>query len=518
MSKHSNKHLKRAALFISGAAAVLGLASCTKSFCTNQDKANQLYAAYGNIFEPTIDQKEVDKTDSENAQKTKNANREALYSTLTNNYGYSLPDQAFMTFITDKAEKEANNTYTVWLDDTNNNESQAKDIAFHVALYAGLDDNNNVQDLWTNFDAWYEQAVADPEIGILKTPSTNYVTIMKNTMNSVINQNYACIAPSNEFFRQDGTNIYIEGKSWGQSFKQFGFLEGLFVYPFAYIVHAISENLGDSGWAQILAIFVVTLLVRSVTVISSISQSKQQAKQQAIQPQLEELQKKFPDSQTDKDQRQQFAMAQAQLMKKNKVHPMFSLLFLIIQFPLFICVWSALQGSAALASGNWFGLSLTTRVSTCIQSYSTTPGALTGVLIFVFMSLANILSSLTGLWMNNWRTKNFGSTTPAQKDANGNTIDPNRTMKIMTYVMMVFVIFMGWNLPAAMGIYWFIGAVMSIAQTILMEAIQSRHRHQLQANTGDGSTLAAIRRSKHHDNKKPNKKDKKNKSDKPLWR
>lgn len=88
----------------------------------------------------------------------------------------------------------------------------------------------------------------------------------------------------------------------------------------------------------------------------------------------------------------------------------------------------------------------------------------------------------------------------------------------MTYVMMVFIVIMGWNLPAGMGIYWLIGAVISVAQTVAMELVQTHSRHKLAAAMGDGTDLAAIRRSKHH-TMSTSKKDKKaDKSDKPLWR
>jgi membrane protein insertase Oxa1/YidC/SpoIIIJ len=80
---------------------------------------------------------------------------------------------------------------------------------------------------------------------------------------------------------------------------------------------------------------------------------------------------------------------------------------------------------------------------------------------------------------------------------------------------------MGWNLPAGMGIYWLLGSLISIFQTLIMELIQTRNRHKFAENTGDGSTLAAVRRSKHHSSTKAEadkKAAKKNKSDKPMWR
>ena len=50
MSKSPNKWIRRVRIALAGIVAVFGLTSCTKSFCTNQDKANQLFAYYGNIY------------------------------------------------------------------------------------------------------------------------------------------------------------------------------------------------------------------------------------------------------------------------------------------------------------------------------------------------------------------------------------------------------------------------------------------------------------------------------------
>lgn len=543
MRNHSNRLLKRLMVVFAGIIAAFSLSGCTKSFCTNQDKANQLFAYYGNIYSDTllIDENTKDEYDysEDNASrealiKKQNTNRTKLFTTVNSsgNYTtwYELNSEAgkdFLTFMNDKAVNFRDTNYSLWMNGTLDDiksEVEAKAIAWHVGIYAGLNKDDTgvvtgVSDLWVNMNSWYNEAINDSEIGILGAPANNYIKAIQTNAAVAYNANTACITPTSGVFEQGGSKIYIEGKTWGQAFKDYGFLEGLLVYPMAWLVHVISTSLGDTGWAQILAIVVVTLLVRLITVLSTLSQSKSQAKQQKIQPLLNELQKKYPDNQTDKEQRQALAMEQAKIMKKNKIHPMLPLLFMIIQFPLFICVWSALQGSAALAAGNWFGLSLTTRVSECFTNYKGTPGAIVGILVFILMSIANILSSMTGLWMNTWRTKNFGTMgiQTSKTDANGKPVDPNKTMKIMTYVMMVFVLIMGWSLPVGMGIYWFIGAVIAIAQSILTEALQARARHRNAANTGDGSTLAAIRRSSHHT--MSDKKDKKNKkSDKPMWR
>lgn len=544
MRNHSNRLLKRLMIVFFGIIAAFSLSGCTKSFCTNQDKANQLFAYYGNLYSETllIDESTKDdfdyssKNETEEASRVKlikvqNEHRKTLFGNSTSYQGmttwYDLvvegSDKSFLSFMDNKARQFRDDNYTYWMDGTLasiKTVEEAKAVAWHVGMYAGLtysDETNTtvtgVAEPFTNTELWFNEAVKDPDLGLLKSPSFGFIETIKTNAAIGYNTNTACITPVSGTFNQNNAKIYIEGKTWGQAFKEYGFLEGLFVYPFAWLVHAISDGLGGTGWVQIFAIFVVTILVRIVTVLSTLVQSKSQAKQQRIQPQINELMKKYPNAQEDPEERRALSLEQAQLMKKNHVHPMLPLLFMIIQFPLFICIWSALQGSASLASGNWYGLSLTTKVSECFTNYAETNGAIVGILIFIFMSLANVLSSCTGLWINNWKTKVLGnqSMQPTKKDANGNPMDPNKTMKIMTYVMMAFVLFMGWSLPVGMGIYWFIGAIISILQSLLTEAIQARVRHRDAENTGDGTTLAAIRRSAHHTG--TNKK-----SEKPLWR
>lgn len=532
MRTNTNRFVKRWIAPIAGTIAVLSLSGCTKAFCTNQDKANQLFGYYGNLYANQVvdTQTVLDDSTTELSYDAKklNTHRSTLFSTLSEEKGLSSPDVAFLDFMDQKAKKFAEDNASLWKTGgalaSSTSNGIAKEIAWHVGIYAGIKEENGktvVGNLWQNFDAWYEEAVLDDSVGILKAPSAGWVATMKSVTATAINTNTACISPESKTFQQDGSSIYVEGKTWGQAFAEYGFLEGLFVYPFAYIIHAISTAFSNYEWAQILAIVVVTLMARIFTVISSVFQSRTQSKQAKIQPLLNELQKKYPNNATDREEKQAMAMEQARIMKKAKVHPLLPMLFMIIQFPLFICVWSALQGSAALAGGNWLGLSLTTKVSECFMNYPNTPGALTGIFIFIFMTIGNVLSSATSMFFTSWRTKNFGGAQPTRTDANGNVMDPNKTMKTISIVMMGFVVIMGWNLPAGMGIYWFLGAVISIFQTLLMEIFQTRNRHRLAAETGDGSTLAAIRRSKHHDKTKAEadrKGNKKSKSDKPLWR
>jgi YidC/Oxa1 family membrane protein insertase len=513
------------------AAGIFVLTGCTKSFCTNQDKANQLYAYYGDIYETSADPVA---TDTDDNVKTQTKNRETLYATLTTGTvgstsisstyaaGFALPTKTYQAYMEQKATDFASTNYKLWTDGTIDtlDDAKALKIAKHVGIYAGLTSENKVATTWTNMDSWYKDAVET--IGYVDCPSSGFINTLKSTANNAISKNYSCITPKSHTFTQDGSAIYIEGKTWGQAFHEYGFFEGLFVFPFAWLIHTISECLGDTAWAQILAILVVTLIVRIVSVFSQLFQNKSTERQQMIQPELNALQAKFPNSNTDPDERRQMMMAQSAIMKKAKVHPLMPLLFLILQYPLFICIWSALQGSAALASGNVFNLSLTTPASTCFQNYADTPGALFGIIFFFITCIGSILASMCGMWFNSWKQKAGITPAPAAKqDANGQAMDPNRTMKIMSFVFIAFYIIMSWQLPVAMNIYFFLGSLITIIQEVLMEAAAAKRRHRLAAATGDGTNLAAIRRSKHNRDDEMNGKSKKkgkNDSDKPLWR
>ena len=46
-------------------------------------------------------------------------------------------------------------------------------------------------------------------------------------------------------------------------------------------------------------------------------------------------------------------------------------------------------------------------------------------------------------------------------------------MKMFTYIMMAMIIFMGFTLVSAMVVYWFVGALFSIVQTLVVEKITS---------------------------------------------
>ena len=64
----------------------------------------------------------------------------------------------------------------------------------------------------------------------------------------------------------------------------------------------------------------------------------------------------------------------------------------------------------------------------------------------------------------------------AKLNVNNAANQQNKTMKIMSVVMMVFTIVMGFMLPSAMGVYWLSGGLMSMLQTGITQLIMTKSK------------------------------------------
>ena len=85
------------------------------------------------------------------------------------------------------------------------------------------------------------------------------------------------------------------------------------------------------------------------------------------------------------------------LYKKYKVHPFASLLIIFVQFPVFICVWNALQGSASLSRDAVLGLRLSDTIWSVLSNFSgwpSNPGWWTALVLVILMSAAQMFLCL----------------------------------------------------------------------------------------------------------------------------
>ena len=496
---------KRTRLTIVGISVLAGallLSGCTASFCSTKDKAHILYAYdYGvsDYYDHEVENSKPVFEDNTNIYyvvnvPTSTSSGIGKVNTDATKAGLQVPSNNYFVKMDQLVLKTALKTA--------NSNVDFKTVTFDQAINA-LDaygylkyDGEKLWDGWKDLNKQLKDLAADPEtngIAIDDLPTNDYMTLYQKDMNSLINGYRSCLAiAENEYgyygyangaqYRQsDKVSVQIEAKSWGYAWKK-GFFEGLLVFPIGWLTETFVINFKNAGviggLAQLLAIFAITFIVRSLMLVITIRQTTANAKMQALQPEITKIQNKYPNANTNNYEKQMMAQEMSKLYKKHKINPFGALLVMIVQFPVFICVWGALQGSASLSSDSIFNLHLSDAINTVLFNGANwgNGSAVTALILFLLMAAAQVVSMLLPQWIQKRKRKNVASLgkNPAQ------TEQQNR-MKMFTYIMMAMIIFMGFTLPSAMGVYWFVGALFSIGQTFVIELINN-HKNKKKGN------------------------------------
>lgn len=500
-----------AVAFLAGALVLTG---CTNSFCSKKDKAHLLFAfdrGVTNYCDSTENASEEDKLLIETATNNPgdyvvydvNAQVKGvatisqdsyLYSLIANaekNY-YSVPtlnyfvefDKKVLNLAIDAANADGA-SYTL-ADITAEQIGGDNIIADNETFVPGILDeygylkfyeasSTKAEDkIWHKWGIINNEIRTEAVVGIDECPTSDFVKFYQSQMNTRVNNSRACIALKDGYYghygtANDKTKVLITGKNWGYAWKT-GFLSGLLVYPIGAAIDWLTSSMLPGvghGWAQLLAILIVTVVVRGLMLAVTFKQTTASSKMQALQPEVAKIQAKYPNANTNNYEKQKLAEETQKLYKKNGINPFGSILIMLIQFPIFICVWGAMQGSAWLSTDAVLGLHLSDSISSVLTTWSNwrnagETGVITALVLFLLMSGAQVVSMLLPQWLQKNKMKKVQKLgkNPAQKENN------NR-MKWFTYIMMIMIIIMGFSLASAMGVYWLIGALISITQTLI---------------------------------------------------
>lgn len=339
---------------------------------------------------------------------------------------------------------------------------------------------------YTRLEKWNNEIIQ--EKGANFAMNNDFLNLYETTLTQKVAQLKTCISIDNELYghiSSDPLNetVYITNKAeggfwanWGNAFKEHGFLEGLLVYPIGYGVESMSHSFGLNGWGQIGAVLLMTVIIRSIFMLITLPSTISQQKMTFLQPEIAKLQAKYPNSNTNQYEKQRMAQAQMALYKKHKVHPFLSILVMIVQFPLFICVWNALTGAASLSRDSVLGLYLSDTIWMTLTNstgWPALPGWWTALVLILLMSGAQIVAMMLPQWLNKKRMKAMPKLAVNQAQN-----DSQKQMKMMSWIMTAVVIIMGFTLPSAMGVYWFAGAIFSIVQTLITQSIMYRKKKE----------------------------------------
>ena len=145
------------------------------------------------------------------------------------------------------------------------------------------------------------------------------------------------------------TDLKINSGSYG------GLWESLFIKPLSYLIIQIGKFLGNYGWS----IIVVTILIRLIIFPISQKSAMQSENMSFAQKDMEKLEKKYHnrDSQEDQMLKAQEMMA---IYKKYNINPMSGCLFAFIQMPLFFAFLESLNRLPIVFEGKFLCFKLGT--------------------------------------------------------------------------------------------------------------------------------------------------------------
>lgn len=499
--------------------AVFVATSCTSNFCTNVEKSRMLFAIepgvstyFNSEEEAKANQKEgytytFEQVFSDNSTlwRRVEVNDKGAYTKslklssiieAAKKSNYAVPTTKYFTTFDTKvlelATYYAGASYSTSTLNAESAMSVLKNFGYMKFYSSVTEEGSKEKDkIWVNFESINSKVCY--EVGIEQGPSIDFYNLYQSNMNSSVNNARSCIATIEGEYGNYGqkdestgraTSVTISRKDWGYAWSK-GPVSGLIVYPVAWLVDTFSNSFAGginssamyNGWPQLLALVLVTVIVRLFIFAVTFKSVLSQQKMQALQPELAKIQAKYPNSNTNQAQKQRMAEEQMRLYKKNKVNPLSQLLVLLVQFPIFIGVWGAMTGSAVLSTGSFLHLNLATSIWDALRNMDGMPSNINGwwtaLVLFLLMAIAQFMAMKVPQWITKAKTKKI-----ARLGKNPAQTQQNRTMNIVSYVMLAMIIFMGFTLPAAMGVYWFIGALVSLAQSLITQLIVGRKRHK----------------------------------------
>ena len=197
-----------------------------------------------------------------------------------------------------------------------------------------------------------------------------------------------------------------------------------------HVLRTFQDLTGSWGWAIILLTIVVRLFMMPLT----FRQFRSAQSMQQLQPKIKELQRKFKN---DKRKLQEETM---KLYQEYRVNPFSSCLPLVIQLPIFICLYYAIRGTPEIKTASFL----------FIPSLGEP-----WLPLFIFYIITQMVS--TELMMT-------PETEPQQK--------------WIMRAMPVFFIFVLYRFPAGLMLYWVTTNLWTIGQQIIIK--RTAPKHQLQ--------------------------------------
>lgn len=220
-----------------------------------------------------------------------------------------------------------------------------------------------------------------------------------------------------------------------------GFWETVFVLPLSQFIYWLYELLNyNLGFAIILA----TAIIRLVLMPLFAQAQKSTAAMQVVQPEMERIKKKY-EGKKDPESQQKMNAETMELYKKHKINPMAGCLPMLIQLPIFMAFFQAINRHPLIVNieegSRFFGMDL--------SAVGSVPNYILGVIVALIVF--------------------FSQRMMAPKQNNDSTANKsmNTTMKVMNYYFPFMMFMMVIGMPAAMGLHFLTGNLVQMLQSFI---------------------------------------------------
>lgn len=211
-----------------------------------------------------------------------------------------------------------------------------------------------------------------------------------------------------------------------------------------------------------LAILLLTLVIKVILYLPSLSSIRASRQLQALQPRLKDIQTR------NKGNREKLAQEQMALYKESKVNPLASCLPLIIQIPFFIGLYQVFISGLKIDHNGILESGVLKHVYPALRAYYEHTPINTLFLGFIDLAKAstpaNIVLAVVAGATQFWQTKMLAAPKePHIKEAKDESM-VSSTTKQMTHLLPLFTAYLTYTFPAGLGLYWVAQSVFTIAQ------------------------------------------------------
>lgn len=240
--------------------------------------------------------------------------------------------------------------------------------------------------------------------------------------------------------------LFLSGCVRTKNGKPYGMIYDYLAKPTQHLMEWLANIFnGSYGWAIIAIVFIVRMILLPIMISQMRKSTIQQEKMGMVGPQMRDIQKREKEAKTP-EERTAISQEMMALYRENGISMTGGIgcLPLLIQLPVFAALYAAIRYSPDLSSAAFMGIKLGD------------PSILLAILSFIAY-LAQGWLSLIGM-------------PESQK----------KQMRVAMFMSPVMILFVTMSSSAGLGLYFFIGGLFAIVQTLIINLYRPRIRRDIE--------------------------------------